>query len=200
MASLKSIEKRNDQELFKVVLFCGSSGAIEVLELFLSAFKKEIDVAIVVVLHRKVGSPDHLASYLDKKMNIKVNTVEHGIKLERGTVYMAPAGYHCLLEKNMTLSLDLSEKIMFSRPSADVSLESFSYNLKDRLIVIIVSGANADGANGVKWVRKRDGKVIVQNPLEAFAKSMPCAAIEAIEKVDQIVPANQIYNSATKYF
>ena len=200
MANSRYTEKKDSTECFKVVLFCGSSGAIEVLELFLSSLEEILKVAIVVVLHRKVDVHDHLTNYLDKKINATVKTVEHGTKLEKGVVYLAPAGYHCILEKDKTLSLDLSEKVMFSRPSADVSLESFSYNLEDHLIAIIVSGANSDGANGVKWVRKRGGKIIVQDPVEAFAKAMPCASIEAVAKVDSIVPANEIYNTAAKYF
>ncbi|WP_394746881.1 chemotaxis protein CheB [Spongiimicrobium salis] len=188
------------QEDFKVVLFCGSSGGIDVLEHFLYPFEEMAKVAVVVVLHRKVSVKDYLSSYLNKKIRAKVITVEHGAPLEKGTVYLVPAGYHCLLENNMTLSLDLSAKVMFSRPSANVSLESFSYNLCERLIAVVVSGANSDGAEGVKWVRKRGGLVIVQNPIDAFAKAMPSAAIEALQEVDDIVPAHHMYNTVAKYF
>lgn len=192
-------EKKDSPEHFKVVLFCGSSGAIAVLEDFLLHLKPKARAAIVVVLHRKIDLQGHLAKYLDKKAKVTVKTVEHGTPLEQGTLFMVPAGYHCILEKDMTLSLDLSEKVMFSRPSADVSLESFSYHLKDRLIAVIVSGANSDGANGVKWVKKRRGKVIVQDPSEAFAKPMPSAAIEAVTAVDHIVPSREINTIVTKY-
>ncbi|MFS4455097.1 chemotaxis protein CheB [Maribacter sp. 2304DJ31-5] len=200
MANSRYIEKKDNQETIKVVLFCGSSGAIEVLEHFLLDADQSMKAAIVVLLHRKTGTQDYLVRYLDKKLNIKVRAIEHGMPLEKGIIYMAPAGYHCIMEKDMTLSLDLSEKVMFSRPSADVSLESFSYNLRERLIAIIVSGANADGAAGAKCVFKRKGKIIVQNPEEAFAKKMPSAVIEAIDKVDHIVPVNKLYNTAAKYF
>ncbi|WP_420600910.1 chemotaxis protein CheB [Flagellimonas sp.] len=200
MASSKYIEKKGSPEPIKVVLFCGSSGAIDVLESFLLQIKQDLKAAIVVLLHRKTGSQDYLAKYLGKKLSIKVQTVEHGTSLKKGIVYLAPAGYHCIMEKNMTLSLDLSEKVMFSRPSADVSLESFSFNLKEQLIVIIVSGANADGANGAKWVAKRNGKLIVQAPEEAFAKTMPSAVLEAVDRVDHIVSTNELYNTAAKYF
>ncbi len=200
MVNSRYTEKKDNRKSFKVVLFCGSAGAINVLEHFLLSLEPDMGVAIVVVLHRKVDVQDHLAKYLDKKINVKVMTVEHGTNLEKGTIYMVPAGYHCMLEKEMTLSLDLSEKVKFSRPSADVSLESFSYHLKDRLIAIIVSGANSDGADGVRWVQKRKGIIIVQDPSEAFAQSMPNAAIEALGKVDHIVPTNQIHNTVAKYF
>nr|WP_299388571.1 chemotaxis protein CheB [Allomuricauda sp.] len=182
------------------MLFCGSSGAIDVLEQLLIDIKETDKIAAVVVLHRKVDVRDHLAQYLNNKTQMKVSTMEHGQKMEAGNVYLVPAGYHCILEKNMTLSLDLSEKVMFSRPSADVSLESFSYHLKDKLVAVIASGANADGANGVKWVKKRGGTVIIQDPEEAFAKSMPCAAIKALDKVDQITTSKKMYTTVEKYF
>lgn len=200
MANSKYIERKDDQELIKVALFCGSAGAINVLERFVKDINQVPKVAIVVVLHRKTSMQDHLVNYLGSMIHMKVEAIEHGVHLEEGAIYVAPAGYHCILEKDMTLSLDLSEKVMFSRPSADVSLESFSYNLKDKLIAIIVSGANADGAEGAKWVNKRNGKVIVQSPVEAFAKAMPGAVIEAVEQVDHIVPAHEIYKTAAKYF
>lgn len=200
MANSRSIEKEHSQEPFKVALFCGSSGAMDVLETFLSAVDRGLKAAIVVLLHRKAATQDYLARYLGQKTLVNVQAIEHGTPLKKGTIYMVPAGYHCLMEKNMTLSLDLSEKEMFSRPSADVSLESFSYNLKERLIAIIVSGANADGAKGAKWVWKRNGKIIVQQPEEAAIGTMPMAVIDAIETVDHIVPSNELYTTAAKYF
>lgn len=200
MVNSRYTEKKNSKESFKVVLFCGSSGAIDVLENFLLEVNQDLKAAIVVLLHRKAATEDYLVRYLDKKVKAKVLAIEHGIPLEKGNIYMVPAGYHCIMEKNMTLSLELSEKVMFSRPSADVSLESFSYNLQERLIAIIVSGANADGANGAKWVWKRNGKIIVQNPEEAAIGTMPAAVIEAIDMVNHIVPSNQLYNTAAKYF
>ncbi|UII79324.1 chemotaxis protein CheB [Flagellimonas sp. CMM7] len=200
MVNSKYTGKKNSKESFKVVLFCGSSGAMDVLEDFLLEISHDLKAAIVVLLHRKAATQDYLVRYLDKKVRIKVLAIEHGMPLEKGNIYMVPAGYHCIMEKNMTLSLDLSEKVMFSRPSADVSLESFSYNLKKRLIAIIVSGANADGANGAKWVWKRKGRIIVQKPEEAAIRTMPAAVIEAIDMVDHIVPSNELYNTAAKYF
>ncbi|MEO9510711.1 MAG: chemotaxis protein CheB [Flavobacteriaceae bacterium] len=200
MADLRYIEKKDRQIPAKVVLFCGSSGAIDVLERFLLDVSEPPNAAIVVLLHRKMGIQDHLVNYLERIIKVKVMAVEHGMRLETGIIYLAPAGYHCIMEKDLTLSLDLSEKVMFSRPSADVSLESFSYNLKERLIAIIVSGANADGAEGAKWVVKRKGKVIVQNPVEAFAKKMPASVLETVEKVDHIVTTNEIYKTVVKYF
>ncbi|SNY99579.1 CheB methylesterase [Flagellimonas pacifica] len=199
MVDLKYIERKN-REPIKVVLFCGSSGAINVLENFLLNIEQGLKVAIVVLLHRKKGTQDYLVKYLNQKICVKVLPVEHGIQIEKGIIYIIPAGYHCIMEKNRTLSLDLSEKVMFSRPSADVSLESFSFNLKEQLIAIIVSGANADGANGAKWVAKRNGKLIVQTPKEAFAKTMPSSVLEAVDRVDHIVPTNELYNTAAKYF
>lgn len=200
MADSRSTEKKDSEETLKVVLFCGSAGAIDVLERFLLDIDQAPKVAIVALLHRKMGLQDHLVSYLERMVKVKVRAVEHGTRLKEGYIYLAPAGYHCILEKDMTLSLDLSEKVMFSRPSADVALESFSYNLKDRLIAIIVSGANADGAEGSKWVAHRNGKLIVQKPAEAFAKTMPGSVLEAVEQVDHIVSATEIYRTAAKYF
>lgn len=200
MANSRYTEKEHSSEAFKVVLFCGSSGAMDVLEVFLLAVDQNLKAAIVVLLHRKAAAQDYLVRYLKQKTQVKVQGIEHGMLLEKGTIYIVPSGYHCIMEKSMTLSLDLSEKVMFSRPSADVSLESFSYHLKERLVAIIVSGANADGANGAKWVRKRNGKIIVQHPGEAVIGTMPSAVIDAIDAVDHIVPSNELYTSAVKYF
>ncbi len=200
MGNSRYIGKGNEQKPFKVVLFCGSAGSMDVLECFLTKVKPEDNVAIVVLLHRKRYGQDNLVKYFKNKAKVEVRAIEHGLGLHSGCIHVVPADYHCILEKDLMLSLDMSEKIMFSRPSADVSLESFSYHLKERLIAIIVSGANEDGANGAKWVSKRKGKIIVQKPSEAFAKKMPGAAIEAVDRVDHIVNASEIYDTAAKYF
>ena len=105
--------------------------------------------------------------------------IKHRMRIQPGTIFIVPGGYHCLLGTGGSFELDSSDKVLFCRPSADVSLESFSFVLKSKLLAVIVSGSNEDGARGVEYVLKRGGKVVIQDPERAKFKQMPESALRA---------------------
>ena len=166
----------------KVILFCGSAGGLEVFFNFLKEIELPKNVCVVGLFHRASSYKDVLSKIASQYNEGNVYPGEHGTKLEAGNVYIAPGGYHILLEEDLKITLNLDEKVHYCRPSADVSLESFSYVLHDNLIAIIVSGANEDGGDGVKYVIKRKGKVIVQDPKDAEYPEMPEAAFDSIKE------------------
>ena len=96
-----------------------------------------------------------------------------------------------MIEKDKSLSLDNSEKVQFSRPSIDVTFQSAADSFKDKLLGIILSGANSDGADGVAAIKKNGGQVIVQDPATAQIPYMPQQAI-AQTNVDQIISFDEI--------
>ena len=106
------------------------------------------------------------------------------------TVYLAPADYHLLVEKG-EFSLSVDEAVSHSRPSIDVLFESAADAYGPSLIGVILTGANNDGASGVRRIKSRGGLVVAQDPKTAEAPSMPEAAI-ATGAVDQILPLDQI--------
>ncbi|MNJ97989.1 Chemotaxis response regulator protein-glutamate methylesterase [compost metagenome] len=161
----------------KVLIIGGSAGSLEVLMKLLPNLRGTLSFAIVFVLHRKNTKDATLEELIAIKTNISVKEVEDKTSFLPGYIYIAPPDYHLLFEKNNVLSLDTSEKVNYSRPSIDVSFESVAEVYGSSLIAILLSGANADGTNGLLAVKKAGGTTIVQNPDTAQMPFMPQNAI-----------------------
>lgn len=161
----------------KVVIIGGSAGSLEVLMRIFPRLSTIQSFAIVIVLHRKSSEDRMLEELFALKTEIPVKEVEDKTPLKPGAIYIAPSDYHLLFEKNGLLSLDISEKINFSRPSIDVSFESAADVYGPSLVGILLSGANADGTEGLIAIKNAGGKIIVQNPDTSKMPFMPRNAI-----------------------
>lgn len=161
----------------KVVIIGGSAGSLNALMQILPDLKPLNGFAIVIVLHRKSTDDQTLEELIALKATIPVKLVEDKVPIEPGFIYIAPSNYHLLFERNHALSLDISEKINYSRPSIDVSFESAAEIYGDALVGILLSGSNTDGTFGLKAIKAAGGTVIVQNPTVAEMPFMPHNAI-----------------------
>lgn len=161
----------------KVVIIGGSAGSLNALMQILPELPKPNGFAIIIVLHRKSTDDQTLEELIVLKSNSEVKTVDDKAPLLPGFIYVAPSNYHLLFEKNETLSLDISEKINYSRPSIDVSFESAAEIYGESLVGILLSGSNTDGTYGLKAIKAAGGKIVVQNPLSADMPFMPHNAI-----------------------
>lgn len=161
----------------KLLIIGGSAGSLEVLMKILPGLNTLPSFAIVLVLHRKSTEDTTLEELIAIKTNIPVREVEDKTPLLPGYLYVAPSDYHLLFEKNDVLSLDISEKVNYSRPSIDVSFESASEIYGESLVGLLLSGANADGTEGLLAIKKAGGTTVVQNPESAQMPTMPQNAI-----------------------
>lgn len=122
---------------------------------------------------------------------MKIRQADEKEKIENGVMYFAPADYHLLVERNRTFSLSCDDRVNYSRPSIDVLFETASDVYKNKLVAIILTGANGDGANGIRTVKKNGGTTIAQQPETAIHQTMPLAAI-ATGSVQHIYPLEKI--------
>ena len=164
-----------------VVIIGGSAGSIEVIMNLLPFFSENFPCPIVVVIHRKNTLENHLVDVLNKKCKLKVFEIQDKMQLERNTIYLAPGDYHLLVDARGCLYLDYSEKINFSRPSIDVTFDSFAKAFAEKCIGILLSGANADGAKGLESIKNSGGITIVQSPESSVISTMPMSAIKLFE-------------------
>lgn len=183
-------EKRIEQD-FKVVIVGGSAGSLDVLFQMMPALKPDLEAAIIIVLHRKSSTDSLLVDLFTLKTSLNVKEAEEKDVVTPGTIYLAPADYHLLFEKDGTLSLDYSEKINYSRPSIDSSFESAADIYGKRLVGILLSGANADGVEGLKAIKQNGGYTIAQSPDSAEVPYMPLKAIQNAG-IDEILNAKDI--------
>jgi two-component system, chemotaxis family, protein-glutamate methylesterase/glutaminase len=176
---------------YEVVVLGCSMGGMSAMEQIFSVLPADFPVPIVVAQHRYRTSGEALPSFL--RRHSKLNVVDATDKqwIHPGNVYLAPADYHLLLDRDGELSLSVDAAVAYSRPSIDVLFESAADAYLAGTVAVVLTGANADGARGAKRVKDRGGFVVVQDPQTAESPEMPSAAI-ATARVDRILPLNRI--------
>jgi len=118
---------------------------------------------------------------LNKYLAIPAKEIEEKEPINPGKLYLAPPNYHVLTEKDATFSLCASENVYYSRPSISVTFESMAFAFRDKVIGILLSGANADGSDGLKTISEFGGLTIIQDPEEAEIPSMPLSALKLLK-------------------
>jgi two-component system chemotaxis response regulator CheB len=176
-----------------IVIGC-SLGGMNALRVILTNLTRDFCVPIVVAQHRHRKSNEELPAYFRRQTDLNVVDAEDKQWIQPGHVYLAPADYHLFIERNGVrgeLSLSVDEAVRFSRPSIDVLFESAAEAYGDRLIAIVLTGANEDGARGAAKIKAFGGIVIAQDPSTAEAPAMPRSTIETVQ-VDRILRLEQI--------
>jgi len=173
-----------------VVVIGASWGGLAALTRVVSDLPAEFDVPVVIVQHRSRHADNLLAGLLQEATPLTVVDVEDKEPLLSGGVYIAPANYHMLVD-NGHLSLTTDPKVRFSRPSIDVTFISAADTYPDSTIGVILTGANDDGAKGLRHIVDRGGRAVVQDPATAESPVMPNAAQRAVPEAS-IVPLTGI--------
>lgn len=183
--------EENDISKCKLLLIGGSAGSLEVLMAILPKLKAIKNFSIVIILHRKSAEDSALEDLIALKTIIPLGKIEDKEIMKAGFIYVAPSDYHLLFEKSKQFSLDVSEKVNYSRPSIDVSFESAAIAFGKKCTAILLSGANADGTSGLKAIQNVGGKVIIQNPENAIMAFMPQNAFSTITP-DYVLEVDEI--------
>jgi two-component system chemotaxis response regulator CheB len=168
-----------DTPLAGAVVIGASAGAVDALSAILPALPETFPLAVLVVVHLPPDKKSIMAELFRGKCRVKVKEAEDKEPALPGTVYFAPPDYHLLAEPGGRLSLSNEEPVLYSRPSIDVLFESAADAYGESLIGVILTGASADGARGLKAVCEAGGRALVQDPNSAGAVVMPQAAISA---------------------
>ena len=175
----------------EALIIGGSAGSLEVLLKVLPALDTDLAFPVLIVIHRKNGADSLLPELLSGRTRLTVKEAEEKELLLPGVIYIAPSDYHVLVEMDHTLSLDYSEKINYSRPAIDASFQTAAEVYQDRLACILLSGSNADGVDGLKYVKQWGGMVVIQNPDNAQVAYMPNQAKSQV-KIDHILNAEDM--------
>lgn len=186
------MNKFNLNNSYKAVVIGGSAGSFQGVVKILSQLPKGFPLPIIMALHRLKHVRHGFVEALSLKSVVQVTEPDDKETIKKGGVYLAPANYHMSVELGNNFALSTEEMVNNSRPAIDITLGTSAYVYKDKLIGILLSGANRDGALGMKHIKDRGGLTIVQDPTECMIETMPKAAmsvtsIDHILKVDQIV-------------
>jgi two-component system, chemotaxis family, protein-glutamate methylesterase/glutaminase len=182
---------KDDIDKYQVVAIGGSAGSLDIILKIVSLIPSDTAAAIIIVVHRKNYSDSILPQLVSTRTDLNVVEVEDKQPLLPGCFYIAPPDYHLLLEDRNTFSLDGSEKVHYSRPSIDVTFESVAETFGPAAIGVLLSGANADGAEGLQKIKEAGGFTIAQDPDTAQIGFMPMQAIK-LGTVDAVLEATAI--------
>jgi two-component system, chemotaxis family, protein-glutamate methylesterase/glutaminase len=154
-----------------------SAGGVEALMALLPTLSVAFRVPIFIVLHLPRDQPSLLSQIFLQKCALPVGEAVDKEPVRPGTVYFAPPDYHLLIDEGPCVALSADELVNYSRPSIDVLFESAADIYRARLLGIILSGANEDGAEGLAAIHAAGGVTIVQQPDSAQVKQMVVAAL-----------------------
>lgn len=174
----------------ELIVIGGSAGSLQVILEMIKNLNNGLHFAILLVIHRKAHSTNILQALLQQFSTIEVIEIEDKAEIEANKIYIAPADYHLLFENKKTMSLDSSEKMNYSRPSIDVTFKSAAEIYGKNMIGVLLSGANADGVEGLCYIKKNEGTVWIQDPETAEVDYMPKHAVEEINYDLLIKPDN----------
>lgn len=159
------------------VVIGASVGAIEALTAILPRLPGDYPLAVLVVVHVPADRRSLLAEIYSARCALPVKEAEDKETIVPGTIYFAPPDYHLLVEPDFTLSLSNEEPVLYSRPAIDVLFESAADAYGDALAGVILTGANSDGAKGLRAVCNAGGLAFVQDPSTAEGTAMPTSAL-----------------------
>lgn len=164
----------------KAVVIGASAGAVEALSAILPRLPADFGLPVVIVVHIPPDKKSAMVEVFRMKCEIEVREAEDKEPLVGRAVYFAPPDYHLLVESDRTVALSNDDPVLFSRPSIDVLFESAADAYGPDLIAIVLTGANQDGAKGLKAAAQAGATTIVQSPQSAFASTMPEAALAQV--------------------
>jgi two-component system chemotaxis response regulator CheB len=185
------MKKINLNNSYKAVVIGGSAGSFQGVVKILSQLPKGFPLPIIMALHRLKHVRNGFVEALSIKSVVQVTEPNDKEPIKKGSVYLAPANYHMSVELGNNFALSTEEMVNNSRPAIDITLSTCAFLYKEKLLGLLLSGANKDGALGMKHIHERGGMTIVQEPTECMIDTMPKAAL-AITKIDHIMRIDEI--------
>lgn len=178
------------QVAYAVAVVGTSWGGLAAIRSIVASLPPDHVLPIALVQHRHRDSDALLARFLQDQTALRVCEVEDKQAIEPGRIYVAPANYHLLVERGH-FSLSVEAPVRYSRPSIDVAMTSASDAYGHRAIGVVLTGANADGAHGLRRIADRGGLAVIQDPGTAEVAAMPAAAL-ALVTTARVLPLDRI--------
>ncbi len=166
---------------YRAVVIGGSAGSYAVVSKILAALPPDFPVPVVICMHRLKHVRAGFVEALNERTSLNVVEPYDKQPIERGNVYIAPANYHMYIDFFGSVSLSIEDQYLFCRPAIDYTLTSAAKAWRAKTVGIILTGANQDGAKGLKAIADNGGYTIVQDPKTADVPTMPDAALRLLK-------------------
>lgn len=179
------------------VVIGGSAGSFQTVTNILAELPKSFPHPLFLCLHRLKHVRTGFVEALRLKSALPIHEPQDKETVLPGHAYLAPANYHMYIDQGNIIALSTEEVVNHSRPSIDITFASAAQTFGPNAVGILLSGANKDGALGLKAMKDAGATVIVQAPDECQVKTMTMAAINVTD-VDFIFQSNQIISYLQK--
>lgn len=176
---------------YEAVVIGASAGGSAALAQLLPRLPAAFPLAVVVVRHLHPLQTGLPFPYQTRDWALPLKEADEKEPIRPGWIYFAPPNYHLLIESDRTFALSIDERVNYVRPSIDVLFESAADVYGVHLVGVILSGANQDGAAGLRRIKERGGLTVVQDPATAEISLMPQAAL-ALTRIDHVLPPAEI--------
>ncbi|MFN2455448.1 MAG: chemotaxis protein CheB [Pyrinomonadaceae bacterium] len=174
----------------RIIVVGTSYGGLTALQALLPALPRALAASLIIVQHRGKEPGSGLCDFLRKHSRLPLDEPEDKEVLAAGRAYLAPRDYHLLVDGD-SFALSTEAPVEYARPSINVLFESAAEVYRERVVGVILTGANADGARGLARIKACGGIAVVQDPATAESRAMPEAAIAAT-KIDRVLPLAEI--------
>lgn len=168
----------------RAVAIGASAGGVQALSAILPALPVDYPLPVLVVVHVPPDRDNALVPLFQSKCRVAVKEAEDKEPALPGVVYFAPSDYHLMVELDGSLALSSDEHVNHSRPSIDVLFETAADAFGPGVAAVVLTGANSDGANGLRAIVEAGGQALVEDPAAAYAQAMPAAAVAACPAAD----------------
>jgi two-component system CheB/CheR fusion protein len=147
-------------------------------------------MAFVVVLHLSTKHESKAADILQQRTKMRVSQVTQTVAVEADHVYVIAPGLQIEMFDGQLVVSPLQRA-----PGRHLTIDTFFRTLahahRGRALAVVLSGADGDGAIGLREIKGEGGIAIAQSPSDAEYDTMPSSAI-ATAQVDFILPAAEI--------
>jgi two-component system, chemotaxis family, protein-glutamate methylesterase/glutaminase len=187
------MSRYNLNNSYKAVVIGGSAGSFQGIVKILAQLPADFPLPIIMALHRLKHFRHGFVEALSIKSALQITEPDDKDPIRKGIVYLAPANYHMSVELGNHFSLSTESMVNDSRPAIDITLSTAAYAYRNKLVGILLSGANKDGAFGMKCISDKGGLTIVQEPAECMIDTMPKAAL-ALTSINYKMSIAEIIN------
>lgn len=173
---------------YGIAIVGASWGGLQALSTLVRGLPDDFGLPLAIVQHRGRDAGNLLSELLQGHTSLPVREAEDKEPFCPGCIYVAPPDYHLLVE-NGFFGLSVDEPLRYSRPSIDVAFTSAADSFGKLVVGVVLTGANADGAQGLHRIAARGGLTLVQRPDEAECPIMPTAALAKVPKAESLTVA-----------
>jgi two-component system chemotaxis response regulator CheB len=169
----------------------GSAGSFRVIIQMLEVLPVNISLPVFLCLHRLKQVRRGFEETLAKISQLPLSEPSDKENIRAGSLYLAPANYHMLIENKKMIALSIDDPVQYSRPSIDICFSTAAEVYKQGLVAILLSGANQDGTEGMAAVKRNGGYTMVQDPADCEIATM-CESAINLTIPDQILTLKEI--------